>query len=187
MPGSEAYEDEERRRHRLRLQRHRPVYGRPGLPHSTRYRPNKFSPGEWQLAATLRSKETMIRSWLSTCNSEHGSHCQTNHLASVSTAGRPLWLIDVRSHCLTPAHPSHQYAALSYVRDVVRTLQATTKNIDLLQGVESLAHADIAHTILDAIDLAGKFHVRYIWVDSLCILQDNEHEKASQIRGMASI
>jgi Heterokaryon incompatibility protein (HET) len=43
------------------------------------------------------------------------------------------------------------------------------------------------NTVKDAIDLVESLGERYLWVDSLCIVQDDDEWKCSQINNMASI
>lgn len=128
-----------------------------------------------------------IQSWLSLCDSKHDVHCHTNSATSNDTGGRPLWLIDVQSLCLKQADPSWQYAALSYVWGNVHTVHATTRNIEHLQESRVLGKLCVARTIMHAIDLARDLKIAYLWVDCLCILQDDEKAKHSQICEMASI
>lgn len=52
-----------------------------------------------------------VKSWITTCDTEHGIHCQTNY----SSVARPLWLDNLRDNCLQPALQLRRYLALSYV------------------------------------------------------------------------
>ncbi|KAI0751629.1 HET-domain-containing protein [Daedaleopsis nitida] len=77
------------------------------------------------------------------------------------------------------------YLALSYVRGVQDLLATTTKNIDtFLHGIEV---GRIPQTIKDAINTAHAHGVRYLWVDSLCILQDSEADRVREISEIRAI
>ena len=39
----------------------------------------------------------------------------------------------------------------------------------------------------DAIDMSLRLGVRYIWIDALCILQDNKSDKNSQLQLMENL
>ncbi len=45
----------------------------------------------------------------------------------------------------------------------------------------------LPHTIRDAIRVTEGIGEQYIWVDALCIIQDDEVDKAEQIKSMAAI
>jgi len=66
---------------------------------------------------------------------------------------------------------------------------ATTENILKLQQPGALLHfaCILPQTIKDAIELVVKLRERYLWVDRLCILQDDKNEKHSQITQMHEI
>jgi len=68
-------------------------------------------------------------------------------------------------------------------------IQATTENILKLQQPGALLHfaCILPQTIKDAIDLVVKLRERYLWVDRLCILQDDKNERHSQINQMDEI
>jgi Heterokaryon incompatibility protein (HET) len=45
----------------------------------------------------------------------------------------------------------------------------------------------LPQTILDAIMVCQKLAERYLWVDAICIIQDDEEDKAAQITEMEKI
>jgi hypothetical protein len=63
------------------------------------------------------------------------------------------------------------------------------ENIEVLEKPGSLDRTDIAirKVIIDAIEVCVKAHIPYLWVDALCIVQDDEHGKISQIRNMDTV
>jgi len=100
-------------------------------------------------------------------------------------------LIDTWRMCLAKPVNSEPYIALSYVWGAAATLQTTTKNIGELLEYRILADAidqsKLPQTVVHAIHLVGVFRMRYLWVDSLCIVQDDDIRKHHQIQNMASI
>jgi hypothetical protein len=93
--------------------------------------------------------------------------------------------------CISQAKRSEVYLALSYVWGNVTQLMASKTNIlDLMQdnALVSQRHSNlIPRTIRDAIGLVPLLGERYLWVDSLCIIQDDEVFKHDQINAMAAI
>ncbi|PHH83272.1 hypothetical protein CDD83_3026 [Cordyceps sp. RAO-2017] len=89
------------------------------------------------------------------------------------------------------AKPADRYAALSYVwgvaprRAAPGAAQLLGANLDAFQ--QSLPDADIPRTLLDAIWLAKKLGVRHLWVDRLCIAQDDAESRADHVQHMAYV
>ncbi|OAL51008.1 HET-domain-containing protein [Pyrenochaeta sp. DS3sAY3a] len=78
-----------------------------------------------------------------------------------------------------------QWCALSYCWGGPQPSQTTTSNFQL--GVRALQLSDIPKTILDAIVVASKMSVPYLWVDSLCILQDDPEDLKRELACMPKI
>ncbi|KAF4635232.1 hypothetical protein G7Y89_g2875 [Cudoniella acicularis] len=104
---------------------------------------------------------------------------------------RLIWLIDVTRQCLVPAPEKCSYVALSYVWGDQTTLKTTKSNMSRLQQIGSLSMNHlatlIAKTIRDAIRLVVLLAERYLWVATLCIVQDDESQKRIEMAKMAAI
>ncbi|KAH8586920.1 heterokaryon incompatibility protein-domain-containing protein, partial [Bisporella sp. PMI_857] len=102
-------------------------------------------------------------------------------------------LIDVKERRLvkTPLRTAPKYIILSYVWGQVSQLQTTTSNLANLQEGESLATEEallqIPRVIKDAMDITTELEEQFLWVDSLCICQDDAGSKHDQIRTMGTI
>lgn len=129
----------------------------------------------------------ILRLWLRVCDRNHGDQCKMVK----ATAGYPRWLVDVTSLCLVQAKPGDRYAALSYVWGQVECAQALSSNLEQLQRPGSISESNgslvIPRTIRDAIKLVALLGLRLIWVDSLCIVQDDVESKHAQLNEMAAI
>ena len=84
-----------------------------------------------------------------------------------------------------------RYIALSYVWGNITTAQTTKSNLMHLMTPGSIM-ADggdlaIPNTIGDALRLVSLLGERYLWVDTFCIVQDDEEMKQLNINSMASI
>jgi hypothetical protein len=80
---------------------------------------------------------------------------------------------------------SGQYAALSYCwggRSVVTTM---TTNLHQHRG--SISTHTLPKTIMDAITVCRRLGVRYLWVDSLCIVQDDPDDWIKEATTMGDI
>ena len=127
-----------------------------------------------------------LKTWLWTCNVEHGPECSDTTLFE---SGGPRWLIDVVKGCLVPAEAHDCHVALSYVWGQTETVR-TTKDIlvYLLEEGSIFAHMHLLpRTIRDTICLVKLLDIRYLWVDCLCIVQDDVELKHAQIQEMGSV
>lgn len=103
-------------------------------------------------------------------------------------------LIDVKKKSViqAPEYGYFEYVCLSYVwgQPSEQDLFATRENIEALEKDGSLTSAKLPATILDAMDVCNRLHQRYLWVDRLCIIQDDKGprgHKQLQIEHMGDI
>lgn len=130
-----------------------------------------------------------IQSWLQSCLQDHGKLCNLppwlSHLPQLPT----LRMIDVDQGCLVKMQEQCPYVALSYVWG--RDLQFKCTN-SLLLSLEMkfglLQHWEqIPRTVQDAVNLVRLLGLRYLWVDSLCIMQDSQADMQDQFPKMGQI
>ncbi|ATY65123.1 Heterokaryon incompatibility [Cordyceps militaris] len=129
-----------------------------------------------------------------TCNNQHGRHCNGDSEASPSAPAtfRPQFLIDAADKRLVRAKPDDRYVALSYVwgpqpraHGDDAPAQLTKSNLD--EWLLALPEQNVPQTIADAVWLARKLGLRHLWVDRMCIVQDDEAVKENHIRHMAFV
>lgn len=133
-----------------------------------------------------------IRGWLQTCDHVHGAQCDASPSdLSAPLTTRPRWLIDVRRGSLVLGRPEDRYVALSYVWGNVESIKLTQSNLNEFHcdGAlwETKTMLAIPRTIRDVIGLVRLLGETFLWVDCLCIVQDDEDTKHDQINSMASI
>ena len=95
-------------------------------------------------------------------------------------------LIDVQRMCIVGGDDNSRYLALSYVWGSSKTL-LNSKEIraDLeTEAVLLKKLEELPKTIKDAMNLVRELEEQYLWVDSLCIIQDDPEDKAYQITAM---
>ncbi|KAF8134253.1 heterokaryon incompatibility protein-domain-containing protein [Boletus edulis] len=128
-------------------------------------------------ALPWESKEKYARSSHSIldfqCEHKHGKDCMPSE--------EPIFvcLVDTPSRC--------RYVALSYVWGTAPVFTHLTENTQDLRKTGSLRSLPIPATIRDAIALVYAIGERYLWVDSLCIIQDDWKMKGTEITRMGSI
>lgn len=135
------------------------------------------------------SPVSRIREWLDTCNREHDHHCCESSSNVDQSTFRPTWLIDSADRCLVKSKPGDRYVALSYVwgsarsgEEVARLVKA---NVDVYE--DAIPEEDLPQTIIDAMWASRKLGLRYLWVDKLCIVQDDREEMEKHTQHMAYV
>jgi hypothetical protein len=121
------------------------------------------------------------RRWLEICQGSH-RHCGP---ASIYH-GRPDWLVDTNTHCIVAAGKL-PYACLSYVWGAAPGEMLNLTNLSELQTERALASKCLPKTVNGAMVVVGMMGLRYLWVDRLCIVQDDVDAKQRQISAMADI
>lgn len=132
-----------------------------------------------------------LRRWLDHCNNHHSAHCQFSSESKQIFKHRPLRLIDLKRMCLVPSKPRQRYVALSYVWGVGTAFKTLKQNIHRLQHENSFqsrhASTELPTTIRDVMELTRQIGEQFLWVDSLCIVQDDDRERRDQLDCMGSI
>ncbi|CAH0047634.1 unnamed protein product [Clonostachys solani] len=157
---------------------------------------------------------TELRQWIDQCDAQHADHCGPQAASKKIFPHRPKRLVDLEHMCIIPAEPHHRYVALSYVWGTGSSLQSLKHNLDLLLIGDSreakdestkpslnpknlLRHAtgtansvvseSLPPTIQHVLELVRRLGERYLWIDSLCIIQDDGNEKSEELGHMGSI
>ncbi|KPM39570.1 hypothetical protein AK830_g7010 [Neonectria ditissima] len=98
--------------------------------------------------------------------------------ASKGAVPDSLRVIDVLQDCVVTLPPSASYVTLSYMWGQRQDrLQATMDNVTMLSQPGSLSTAVLPRTISDALQACKNLGQRYIWVDRLCVCQDDPNIK----------
>ena len=130
----------------------------------------------------------LLRQWIDCCHISHREHC---HEVGIPSPLPYIYLIDVVEGCLISANIETRYVALSYVWGDFRTIQTTKSNLTYLQRPGSLdvggSNLNFGKTIEDALRLVLLLGERYLWVDCLCIVQDDSNTKRDFLNAMGSI
>ncbi|KAF2122414.1 heterokaryon incompatibility protein-domain-containing protein, partial [Lophiotrema nucula] len=75
-----------------------------------------------------------------------------------------------------------QYLAMSYCWGGEQNQKTTTANLKEKQ--QSISFDTLPRTLQDAVEVTAGLVYEYIWIDSLCIIQDDEADKSTEITQM---
>lgn len=132
----------------------------------------------------------MLKHWLWTCSVYHDPQCTPPKSSlDLEVNTYPSRVIDVHQGCVVRTPPHTSYVCLSYVWGPNPQLQLTTETFDTLttEGAVFDETIGVAQTIKDAIFVCGILGQRYLWVDSVCIKQDDASVRKAEIENMGNI
>lgn len=128
----------------------------------------------------------LVRRWLDHCDRFHAEHCSAVEQDRSIFCHWPMYLIDVSRKCLVDATVDMRYLALSYVWGSGSSFHTLKGNVNRLKK-EGFVNLDLAPTIQHVIEITRLIGERYVWIDALCIIQDDELHKEEHIQSMGSI
>jgi hypothetical protein len=112
----------------------------------------------------------LIRSWVKNCE-------QTDSMCSQGTTLLPSRVLDlagINPRLVEGGGAKARYMSLSHCWALLPLLVTTIATLaDRMQGIPD---ASLPATFSDAIRVARLIGVRYLWIDSLCIIQDSKEE-----------
>ena len=126
-----------------------------------------------------------VKRWVRSCLRWHGDDCK--NFVSRPNCGMPpgFRVIDTWDRCVVNEPPPEcMYLALSYIwGGASSALKLSVANFEEMRQPGSLKRKwqQIPRTIQDAIILTSSLRQRFLWVDSLCIVQDDHQDKSSLI------
>ncbi|OJD28826.1 het domain-containing protein [Diplodia corticola] len=137
----------------------------------------------------------MLRSWLHKC---HKSHWKCNHKSTISKL--PTRLLDVGGRnfdkdprlIISAADPTLSvaldtpYAALSHCWGK-ESLPLKTEASSISHRLKSIPMDSMPSTYRDAILLTRSLRIRYLWIDSLCIIQDDASDWERESTTMSEV
>lgn len=137
----------------------------------------------------------LLSRWLKSCVENHGYRSHSSIKVSLKPLvdlGIRLFVVDVSQHCVTRLPDSSEYATLSYVwgqggRGQLEWRRTTWDRLHTPGGLDAASEGDIPTTIRDAMALCARLNIRYLWVDALCIPQDDPDPQRQYMDEMASI
>ncbi|CAI6091846.1 unnamed protein product [Clonostachys chloroleuca] len=126
----------------------------------------------------------LMRRWLKDCDHNHGPICNHPRPGNRIKTEIPLFFIDVVQECLVIGTSSDQYFVLSYTWGRVNMHMTLLNNIEERKRPGALSSVPFPKTIKDAIDATRSLGERLLWIDAICIVQDDASQKARDIPNM---
>ncbi|KAL8808869.1 MAG: hypothetical protein Q9200_003933 [Gallowayella weberi] len=138
-----------------------------------------------------RANLHLASEWLDECENGRQGLCETTardgNVAYTRIAPYNLRVIDVNSMSLVLLPQRSKYIALSYCwGQSNRHFITTNSNVAELHAKGSLQRTFplLPRTIQDAINCVREIGRNFLWVDALCIIQDNDSDREMQILQM---
>jgi hypothetical protein len=136
-----------------------------------------------------------VRQWILQCEQRHAS-CQVNpvgvpqRLLDLETAATGIVRIVEINNDLSGDHhipPSGlRYACLSHCWGNSR-FKHRTRRANLDTNMSGVPLAELPRTFRDAVEVSRALDIRYLWIDSLCIVQDDDADWEAHVKLMADI
>ena len=165
----------------------------PGMAYEPRYwqvtaNPPILPPKEYRYCGRdrpLQANQKLFLYWKRLCDASHGNACGYRYDGDSKPR---LRFIDVERRCIVDSKSDNQsYVALSYVWGLANHALLTNSTNDEYRREGALTESRLPRTIADAIEVTKCLDERYLWIDSLCIIQDDEGDKLDLIPQMHTI
>ncbi|KAL9617018.1 MAG: hypothetical protein Q9160_008172 [Pyrenula sp. 1 TL-2023] len=177
---------------------------------SSRYEIYEPSRGHLSFLSGVRSKRSdvpsrasnprcfrQLKTWLDTCDREHGGSCARPPSALFGISGyRPARLLHIQTDekgtparvklVDTPHRFDLRYCTLSYCWGDAKFVTSTIETYQSHYR-EGISMEMLPQTYQDAITITNSIGVHYIWIDSLCIIQSFANDWETEITKMAAI
>ncbi|KAI0535880.1 heterokaryon incompatibility protein-domain-containing protein [Xylaria digitata] len=136
------------------------------------------------LASSGRIDFEMVKKWLQTCDAAHKKCVPNRGPFNIDLSF--FRCIDVEDMCITPVPIESQYVALSYKWGECKPFLLLKPNKDDLFAKDGIRRNwdSIPKTIQDSIDFVRSVGCRYVWIDQLCLIQDDDHDRGTGINAM---
>ncbi|RMJ18621.1 hypothetical protein CDV36_001732 [Fusarium kuroshium] len=121
----------------------------------------------------------LFRKWKSFCDATHDGNCQPGRIPLGSRSLRFIRLINVETYSIVEVEEIEKvsWVAISYVWGKKRFRTLTEATLEELKEEGALKASWIPDTIADAIQVTRGIGEKYLWTDSLCIIQDSDADK----------
>lgn len=126
--------------------------------------------------------------WLQECLASHDL-CTQRHTAQLPPS-RLLKILENGSVALRQAFARDYNSGVQYLTLSHRwtpDMQTVLRKSNLRALQRGISLTDLKRSIQDAVQVATYLGVKYLWVDSLCIIQDDEANRAREIGLMAQV
>ncbi|KAI0379331.1 HET-domain-containing protein [Hypomontagnella monticulosa] len=127
----------------------------------------------------------LLGRWKECCIANHGGTCDQTFMTNSTPS---LRFVDVFERCIVEHSPDTvRWVALSYCWGGPQLHALQTARLRDYQKLGSLTDDILPKGIADAMSITRALGERFIWIDSLCIIQDDEEDKLKLIAAMGTI
>ncbi|KAH0565009.1 hypothetical protein GP486_001607, partial [Trichoglossum hirsutum] len=135
-----------------------------------------------------------VSAWLNECLYEQRRGKKTHSNCPKPTDNyMPTRLVEISSHTdqyrlklqESKGSVTEPYVALSYCWGGDQPFKLTQKWLN--EWIVDIPRDELPQTIKDAVAVCQKLGIRFFWVDSICIIQDDANDKAVEIAQMPHI
>lgn len=137
-----------------------------------------------------------ISKWLDQCENPQSQshHACCHHRIDVAAKSSPLPTRvlkirgpqSVRLHTTAPGQSTHGlYACLSYCWGNSKFIRTTSSNVEKHQS--EVPWRSLPKTFQEALELTARLGLYFLWIDSLCVIQDDPDDWRHESAKMASI
>jgi len=127
-----------------------------------------------------------LEAWIRSCNREHGASCAPWALVSAKLPTRVLdvsnpdfvKLVETSGQRGTYVTLSHRWGGSGVITTELSTIETRKSGIPLTQ---------LPKTFSDAVQIVRRLKLRYLWIDSLCIIQDSPADWENESSKMADV
>lgn len=129
----------------------------------------------------------LARGWMETCLESHEGCEKSIQSPSQFSPTRLLEIVNESTVRLQSSNEisSSRWTALSYCWGGPQPVQTTRNTLERLSS--NFCVSDLPKTIQDALTTTRKIGLRFLWVDCLCIIQDDPEEMTREIANMPQI
>ncbi|KAH9215384.1 hypothetical protein DL95DRAFT_298875, partial [Leptodontidium sp. 2 PMI_412] len=116
----------------------------------------------------------LIRSWMDECLVGHGHFCPSSVISSLPTRVIDVGNAETPPKVVITNGDSGRWLALSHCWGT--NVRFVLESSNLLARQQSLSLEDMPSTFSDAIQATRRLGYKYLWVDSLCVIQDSHDD-----------
>ncbi|XDG06140.1 hypothetical protein ABKA04_005755 [Annulohypoxylon sp. FPYF3050] len=147
---------------------------------------------DWTIPEDPKSDESVkiAQGWLEICVSKHTSCHRTDGKSQMPSRfidiGNPICgdFVVLREACDSSPLDS-RYVALSHCWGTTRVITTIKANIE--EHKRAIKLGSLPQTFKDALLIVQKFGLQYVWIDSLCIIQDDADDWEREAAQMADV
>ncbi|KAF4470972.1 hypothetical protein FALBO_2113 [Fusarium albosuccineum] len=129
---------------------------------------------------------SLAKSWLDRCQQDHPLCRESRNPTFCPT--RLVEIVDSKTVRVIESgitNPSGPYAAFSHCWGRAKTLKLLEENKGTLET--SIEITELPQSYKEALDVASRFGIKYIWIDSLCIIQNNVDDWRAEAATMKDV